>query len=167
MADPGLAEFLGGMVLGSIGTFGALVSYARLVGVGSRAGRPQSATLHEWARRDVVGHATTPPAVDTRVRLVTEPQAAARDTLTFHLYDYANQVERDLTFRTPIVQRFMQCDTPCRAEWRGSNGDYSQLLQIGKRYNWLVESEHGGYLWSVAFATRERRIRHLDSWARA
>jgi len=157
---------LSGLIVGAVGTYGALTAYVRTIGMPGRAAARQSPTLHEWARRDVVGHAVTPPATNTRVRLVADEQAAARDTLTFHLFDYQAQQERDLTFRTAIVSRFMQCDTPCRAEWRGANGDYSLLLQIAKRYQWVYESDNG-YIWSVAFATRERRARAIEAWAHA
>jgi hypothetical protein len=81
------------------------------------------------------------------------------------VHDQRSGLDRDVCFSIAMVNRFMKCDTPARAEWHGDNGTYSKLLAVGKHYGWLVPSDARGYQWSVWLGTRERRVRALEMWA--
>jgi hypothetical protein len=124
----------------------------------------------QWARSDI----RIPPltAENTMVRKVTDWQNAPElnvinRTLTFHLFDTRTGLERDLTYSAAMVLRLFKCDTPCRREWHGDTNEYTRLLAIGKSYGWLIPEPGKRYGWASWLATRERRLRILESWLSA
>lgn len=80
--------------------------------------------------------------------------------ITFTIFDRAGSV-RDVVYPAGTVMKFFKADTPTRTEARLNNNDYSLLLAIGLRYQWL-NVEGNRYAWSYHMALRERRLRALD-----
>jgi hypothetical protein len=140
---------------------GIWLTYRLSGGSGQRAPTPR--TMFSWARGDV--RIAEPTARNVAVRKVTDWEGAAtvdteNRTLTFDLQD-VNGLRRSLTYPASKIMQFYKCETPKRPEMGGDTVTYQQLLAIARHYAWVIPRGRG-YQWSIAWATRERRLRLLS-----
>jgi hypothetical protein len=165
MADPGLAEFLGGFILGAGAMYAGLVSYTRLIAVKPRPSHPAPPGIALNPNALYFGSREPEKAltVATTVPRITEGDAPPTPPAG-GLYDFAivtpNEGIEHIRLSAHAIGKFARCPTPKQDEYHGDKSVFSKLLRVGQHYQW-IEPATKGFMWTHDFRCIGLRVARM------